>query len=184
MIIIIFNAAALTFVWVDIDPQIFHMVEEIQEIFNYIFIVECLLKLIAYQKFYFYSGWNVFDFVVVGGGILGTVFKESVATQLSVIRILRVCRVLRLLKKAKRLYIIFSSFLHTIPLFINVGSLIIVMIFIFSAIGNRIFAKVMLSEPLNETKNFQTFGSAFMTLIISMTGEGWYEFVGALGKKR
>ena len=90
MIIIIFNAAALTFVWVDIDPQIFHMVEEIQEIFNYIFIVECLLKLIAYQKFYFYSGWNVFDFVVVGGGILGTVFKESVATQLSVIRILRV----------------------------------------------------------------------------------------------
>ena len=29
MIIIIFNAVALTFVWLDIDPNIFHMVEEI-----------------------------------------------------------------------------------------------------------------------------------------------------------
>ena len=58
------------------------------------------------------------------------------------------------------------------------------MIFIFSAVGNRIFAKVMLSPPLNETKNFQTFGGAFLTLIISMTGEGWYEIAGALAKTR
>ena len=58
------------------------------------------------------------------------------------------------------------------------------MIFIFAAVGNRLFAKVMLSEPLNQTKNFQSFGSSFITLIISMTGEGWYEFVGALAKNR
>jgi len=58
------------------------------------------------------------------------------------------------------------------------------MIFIFAAVGNRLFAKVMLSEPLNSNKNFQTFGNAYITLIISMTGEGWYEFVGALGKQR
>ena len=80
------------------------------------------------------------------------------------------------------MYVIFTSFIHTIPLFINVGSLIIVMIFIFSAVGNRLFAKVKLNPPLNENKNFKSIGNAFITLIISMTGEGWYEFVGALGK--
>jgi len=80
MIIIIFNAVALTFVWIGIDQEIFHNVEKIQEIFNYIFIIECLLKLIAYQKFYFNSGWNFFDAVVVVGGILGIIFKDSIAT--------------------------------------------------------------------------------------------------------
>ena len=58
------------------------------------------------------------------------------------------------------------------------------MIFIFSAVGNRLFAKVKLNPPLNQNKNFKSVGSAFITLIISMTGEGWYEFVGALGKQK
>jgi len=80
MIIIIFNAVALTFVWIGIDQEIFSNVEKIQEIFNYIFIIECLLKLTAYQKFYFNSGWNFFDATVVVGGILGIIFKDSIAT--------------------------------------------------------------------------------------------------------
>ena len=80
MTIIILNAVALCFIWVGIDPMIYTLVDEIQEIFNYMFILECTLKLIAYERFYFYNGWNVFDFVVVGGGILGTVFKNSLAT--------------------------------------------------------------------------------------------------------
>ena len=92
-------------------------------------------------------------------------------------RILRVCRVLRLLKKAKRLYIIFNSFIHTIPAFVNVGSLIMVLIYIFAVLGNRIFADVKLSGSLTQHKNFQTFPRSFLTLITVMTGEGWYELM-------
>ena len=78
--------------------------------------------------------------------------------KLTIGRILRVGRVLRLLKKAKRLYIIFNSFLHTIPAFINVGSLILVLIFIFSCLGNRMFSKVMISGSMDdELINFMTF---------------------------
>ena len=92
------------------------------------------------------------------------------------------CRVLRLLKKAKRLYIIFNSFIHTIPAFINVGSLILVMIYIFSIMGNRLFAHVKLNGVLDHDRNFQTFSGSFLTLIMVMTGEGWYEIMGALAQ--
>lgn len=97
-------------------------------------------------------------------------------------RILRVARVLRLLKKAKRLYIIFNSFIHTIPAFVNVGSLIMVLIYIFSVLGVRIFSKIKITGALNQHKNFQTFPNSFLTLITVMTGEGWYEIMTDLEK--
>ena len=92
--------------------------------------------------------------MVVVGGIYGLVMKSQLSQQLSVFRILRACRVLRLLKKAKRLYIIFNSFIHTIPAFVNVGSLIMVLIYIFSVLGVRIFSKIKITGALNEHSNF------------------------------
>ena len=41
--------------------------------------IECLLKLIAYQRSYFKNGWNNFDFVVVVGGIYGLVMKSQLS---------------------------------------------------------------------------------------------------------
>jgi hypothetical protein len=154
MSIIILNAFALTFVWIGISPKITSAIEVGQEGFTIIFMIECFLKLVAYQKQYFNNGWNNFDFMVVVGGIYGLVMKNQITAQLSVFRILRVCRVLRLLKKAKRLYIIFNAFIHTIPAFVNVGSLIMVLIYIFSVLGNRIFAKVKMTGSLDRHKNF------------------------------
>jgi voltage-gated cation channel len=84
------------------------------------------------------------------------------------------------LKKAKRLYIIFNAFIRTIPAFVNVGGLIMVLIYIFTVLGSRLFAKTKLegSSALNDhNRNFQTFGNSFLTLIIVMTGEGWYQIM-------
>ena len=106
--------------------------------------------------------------------------QSEIVGHLSVIRIIRVARVLRLLKKAKRLYIIFNAFLRTIPAFINVGGLIIVLIYIFTVIGGRLFAKVKIENSVaidDHHKNFKNFGNSFLTLIIIMTGEGWYEIM-------
>ena len=111
--------------------------------------------------------------------------QSELVGNLTVVRILRVARIFRLLKKAKRLNIIFNAFLRTIPAFINVGGLIILMIYIFTVIGGRLFAKVKIegSVAINDyQKNFKTFGNSFLTLIIVMTGEGWYEIMGALAQ--
>ena len=92
-------------------------------IFTAIFFLECVLKLYVYRMPYFKTGWNKFDFFVVGSSLIdlglefslptpegGQVDEEgsseilSVGPQLArVLRVLRVSRVLRLAGKAKDL---------------------------------------------------------------------------------
>ena len=92
---------------------------------------------------YFFDPWNIFDFVIVASGIISNIFRID-AKQMLVLRILRVCRVLRLIRKLRGLYQMFCSFIGTIPAFANVGSLVLIMIFIFASLGSRLFAHVKL----------------------------------------
>ena len=58
-----------------------------------------------------------------------------------------------------------------------------VLIFIFSCLGNRLFAKVMTTGSLDpDFLNFMTFERSFFTLITVMTGEGWYEKMNDLSR--
>ena len=92
---------------------------------------------------------------------------------------------MRLLKKAKRLNNMFNTFIHTIPTFISVFLLIIILIYIFAIMGNRIFPLVKLSGDLNEShRNFKGFTSSFVTLTIIMTGENWYKLMFDLSRKQ
>jgi len=184
MFIILLNAIALSMVWNNISSDINLRAEQIQYYSNLIFIAEAIIKITALGKFYFKDGWNNFDFGVVCMGVLSmTLQDQPFLAKLSIFRILRVCKVLRLLKQAKRLYIIFNSFLHTIPAFVNVGSLILVLIFILSCLGNRLFATIKISGSLDDDfLNFKNFKQSYLTLITVMTGEGWYEIVSDLSK--
>ena len=95
----------------------------------------------------------MFDFTVVVFGIVG-LFISDLGTTFSVFRILRVCRVLKLLRKAKSLYLIFISFLNTIPSFSNVGILVLILIYMFSIMFNRLFATIKIGGNLNDLYNF------------------------------
>jgi hypothetical protein len=79
--------------------------------FSIIFIMEMLLKLIAFNKAYFLSGWNIFDFFVVMASILDIILgytgaRTSQSSALSILpqiaRIFRVLRITRLLRMFKR----------------------------------------------------------------------------------
>lgn len=54
-------------------------------IFTAIFLVECVLKLIAYGKTYFNNSWNKFDFVVVSSSIFDLLitFLDTIEVDLS-----------------------------------------------------------------------------------------------------
>lgn len=41
----------------------------VQDIFTLLFMAECGLKLVAYKKTYFKNPWNIFDFIIVVGGL-------------------------------------------------------------------------------------------------------------------
>ena len=81
--------------------------------FTAIFIIEAILKLIAYGDTYFNNSWNQFDFFVVFSSIIDVMMTLAGSTALKgldaapqigrVLRVLRVLRVVRLAGKAEGL---------------------------------------------------------------------------------
>lgn len=84
--------------------------------FSILFMVEMVLKLLAFSKAYFYSGWNIFDFFVVMASVLDLILSNigvsggassavlSVLPQIArIFRVMRVTKILRMFKRFKGL---------------------------------------------------------------------------------
>lgn len=82
------------------------------DIINYvctaIFILEAIIKLIAFGTDYFRDGWNIFDFVIVVGSIIfiSPTFKKQKNT-ITMIRAFRIGRVFKLFSRLKQMQTIF-----------------------------------------------------------------------------
>ena len=97
-------------------------VQEITEILNYIFtlifVSEAIIR-IGSQSFLLYikDPWNLFDFIVALGSVLGVVvtLSSNLAFKgVSLLRAFRILRLLRLLKRGgKSMYLIFNTFVIT-----------------------------------------------------------------------
>ena len=135
-----------------------------------IFIVEMLLKMVAYKFFgYFKNGWNWFDFIIVMTSVL------SGLAILSSFRILRVFRVFRSLKglrgfkmvsSLKPLQIIISVIGKSIPGISWTALLLLIIYYIFSIIGVSQFGEVFPDW-------FGNIPKAMYTLFQVMTLESW-----------
>lgn len=117
--------------------------------FTVIFLVEAILKFIAFGMTYFNNAWNKFDFFVVSASImdvfLDVILKDgvpaggflSVAPKIArVMRVLRVTRILRLAGKAKSLQAILQTITFSIPALANVFFLLILIYFMLSVLAN------------------------------------------------
>src|SRR5690606_40089588 len=62
-----------------------------------VFVAELVIKLVAFGPRFFRSGWNVFDFLIVGIALV------PASGPLQILRSLRILRVLRLLSTVQRL---------------------------------------------------------------------------------
>lgn len=135
--------------------------------------MEAIVKIIALQKDYFESNWNRFDMSIVIVADLSFVVEQftkdgdesTVVTMLSIIKAVRIMRVFRLIRVSKNLRVLVDSLIVILPSIANVGSLIILMFFIFSVIGMNMFATVILQEELNDNSNFTSFGMSFVLLL-------------------
>ena len=56
-------------------------------------------------------------------------------------------------------------------------SLIVLLFFIYAALGINIFNGVMLQDSLDRKNNFQSFGNAMIILMKFSTGEDWNQFM-------
>jgi len=131
---------------------------------TYVFATEILVKLVAYRLNFFRSGWNWFDFIVVGISLVPG------GEGLSVLRALRVLRVLRLLHVVPMMKRITEALLKALP---GMGAILAVLGLI------TYVAAVMATNMYGQTETEEVrelFGdlprSAF-TLFQVMTMDGW-----------
>ena len=125
-----------------------------------VFVLEILAKLAVRRHRFFLSGWNIFDFVIVGIALV------PAAQGLSVLRALRILRVLRVISVAPSLRRVVEGFITALP---GMGSVFLLMAIIFyigSVISTKLFGGTFPDW-------FGTLGLSAYSLFQIMTLESW-----------
>ena len=134
-----------------------------------VFVVELLAKLIVYRISFFKSGWNIFDFIIVGISLI------PASGNLSVLRALRILRVLRLLSVIPQMRRVVQALLDAIP---GMGSIMAVLMLVFyvsSVLATKLFGLPVHAEDTAGVMQewFGTIGRSMYSLFQIMTLESW-----------
>ena len=173
----------------DCDSGYEYILKVANWIFTGIFVLECILKLIAYGlSGYFYYGWNKFDFFVVVASIadiiianidgIDAAFLKSFQI-IRVLRVLRVTRVLRLVKALKGLEKLLQTLSWSISALANVFILMFLMFCIFSILGCYLYDGLTYNKYMDKMVyldkyfNLNNFYNGFLLVFRSATGENW-----------
>jgi voltage-gated sodium channel len=132
-----------------------------------VFLVEIGARLVAYRLHFFRSGWNIFDFAVVGVALVPG------AGAWAVLRSLRVLRVLRLLTVVPSLRKVVAAFLHAIPGLGGVMLLMAIFLYTSAVLATNLFGS-------QYPQWFGTLGGSLFSLFQILTLEGWAEMARAI----
>ena len=158
MFCIFLNTLNLTIIWYDQPALVDDVTDYINISFGVIFTIEAVIKITGMGKSYFKNKWNLFDFIIVVGGWIGTVVAYAtplrIGFHMTVLRTFRIFRLARLVRRARSLKIIFATFLIALPALANVGGLLMLLLFLYAILGVQLFAKVKLQDNLNNDANF------------------------------
>uniref|UniRef100_A0A3P9P9S2 Sodium channel protein n=1 Tax=Poecilia reticulata TaxID=8081 RepID=A0A3P9P9S2_POERE len=146
IIVILLSSAVLAFedIYIDQRRDIKIILDYADQVFNFVFVVEVILKLVAYGcKTFFSNAWCWLDFliadvslVLLSASILG--YSELGAIQS--LRTLRALRPLRVLSCFEGLRVMVNALVGAIPSIFNVLLICLVLWLIFSIMGVNLFA--------------------------------------------
>ncbi|MFN3826144.1 MAG: ion transporter [Micavibrio sp.] len=135
-----------------------------------IFVLELVSKMVVYRKAFFRSGWNWFDFIIVGISLI------PASGPLTVLRALRVFRVLRLLSVVPSLRRVVSALFRAIPGMASILAVLLIIYYVAAVLATHVFGHS--HDPVLEDL-FGTVGRSMFTLFQLMTLEGWSENIAA-----
>jgi voltage-gated sodium channel len=138
-----------------------------------IFTAEALIKILAEADNpmrYFRDPWNVFDFIIVAVCWMAHIVPGMNAGFVAVIRLARVLRVLRLVHALPQLKMLVDAMLKSIPSMGYVGILLLLLFYIYGAMGVFLFGA---NDPLH----FGNLHTAMLSLFRISTLEGWTEIM-------
>jgi voltage-gated sodium channel len=148
----------------DGQAELLRTISLVQDVILWVFVVEILTKIAACGRRpwdFFRSGWNLFDFTIVGVCLMPLDAQFS-----SVLRMARLVRTLRLVSILPRLQVLVGALLKSIPSLGYIGALLGLHFYMYAVLGTFLFGK-------NDPIHFGTLHESFLTLFQVLTLEGW-----------
>lgn len=159
--LILFNAVTLGLEAYPFEAAWFTMgLPIIDRVIVAIFVIELLVKMVAYRGRFFRSGWNWFDLIVVGISI----FPD--AGPFTVLRAMRIMRVFRLFSVMPEMRKVVEALMRAIPGMGAILAVLALMFYVASVMATKLFAT---TNP----DLFGSLGGSAFTLFQVMTLEGW-----------
>uniref|UniRef100_A0A3Q2E0Z9 Sodium channel protein n=1 Tax=Cyprinodon variegatus TaxID=28743 RepID=A0A3Q2E0Z9_CYPVA len=144
MILLSSGALAFEDIYIEQRRTIKTVLEYADKVFTYIFILEMLLKWVAYGFVkYFTNAWCWLDFLIVDVSLVSLVANALGYSELSAIKTLRTLRALRPLRALSRfegMRVVVNALLGAIPSIMNVLLVCLIFWLIFSIMGVNLFA--------------------------------------------
>ncbi|XP_030743654.1 sodium channel protein type 9 subunit alpha [Echinops telfairi] len=146
VLMILLSSGALAFedIYIEKKKTIKIILEYADKIFTYIFILEMLLKWVAYgYKTYFTNAWCWLDFLIVDVSLVTLVANALGYSDLGPIKSLRTLRALRPLRALSRfegMRVVVNALIGAIPSIMNVLLVCLIFWLIFSIMGVNLFA--------------------------------------------
>jgi len=125
-----------------------------------IFVIELLIRIVAYGRDFFRDPWSIFDFIVVGVALV------PATEHFSVLRALRVLRVLRLASVVPQMRRVVEALLTALP---GLGAVVAILALIFYVAG--VMATQLFGASFPEW--FGNIGRSVYSLFQIMTLESW-----------
>jgi hypothetical protein len=182
MAIIMMSIFSMAMPYHNMSPGYESALDSVDYLWNGIFIMEMILKFFGLGfRQYFSAGWNRFDFFIVVCSILDMVASSmgiSIGIDIKILRVLRIARMVRLIKHNKPLLNLFVALFTSLPSLGNVGSILMLCLYVFAVMGMNLFADVTPAnyddlEFISDRNNFGSFGYSMLTLFRTATGESW-----------
>nr|KAG5703735.1 hypothetical protein BaRGS_023024 [Batillaria attramentaria] len=185
--VIMLSLATLAMESYDMPPQRQRMLALANAAFGICYIIEAVLKLIVLRMKYFKDAWNIFDFVIVVLVCIHfAIFKLDVKSNmispaiLRIFQVVRVTRATRLMKWTVGIRRLLYTLMISLPAILSIGSLLLLIIFIYAIMGMSAFGDIRVTGALNDHVNFRTFTKSSMLLIRLATAAGWNDILDAL----
>uniref|UniRef100_A0A8C8SMQ1 Sodium channel protein n=1 Tax=Pelusios castaneus TaxID=367368 RepID=A0A8C8SMQ1_9SAUR len=144
MILLSSGALAFEDIYLEGRKNIKILLEYADKIFTYIFVLEMLLKWVAYGfKKYFTNAWCWLDFLIVGVSLISLIANSLGYSEMGPIKSLRTLRALRPLRALSRfegMRVVVNALIGAIPSIMNVLLVCLIFWLIFSIMGVNLFA--------------------------------------------
>eukprot|EP00002_Diphylleia_rotans_P018406 TRINITY_DN3563_c0_g1_i4.p1 TRINITY_DN3563_c0_g1~~TRINITY_DN3563_c0_g1_i4.p1 ORF type:complete len:1670 (+),score=301.84 TRINITY_DN3563_c0_g1_i4:113-5122(+) len=146
LVFIIISSLSLALYTPSLDPNslLGRVLDIMNIVFTAIFLVEMLLKLIAFEcifgkSAYFQDAWNILDAMVVFISLLSLFATSGNLSSLRVLRTFRAVRPLRLLNRNQGLKIIINAIILSLPSIFNVIAVSLLFWIMFAILGVQLF---------------------------------------------